>query len=107
MEELVIRKTPLKHKICTLKEGAMISAAALELMQDQIDCLVELLIKISIEETEKEGRKKIVERDVEKAFKKLTMNLEAIDSTINSLKNTIDELQLIKEKSPVKYLEEV
>lgn len=107
MEDLVIRKTPLKDKLHKIKPGSMISNEALELMQDQLDCLSEILIKLSIDETEKQGRKKIVERDVEKAFKKLMKNAEAIDETITQLKDLLTELEYIKANSVNGYIEEV
>lgn len=107
MEELVIRKTTLKNKIHNVKPGVMVSDAALELMQDEIDLLSEVLIKLAIEETNKRERKKINEQDVEKAFKKLIRNADAIDQTINNLNEIISKLETMKEKSVSKYIEEV
>lgn len=107
MEDLVIRKTPLKEKLHKIKPGSMINNEALELMQDQLDCLAEILIKLAIDETENQGRKKIVEKDVEKAFKKLTRNAEAIEDTISQVKDVLKKLEYIKENSVNGYIEEV
>lgn len=107
MEDLVIKKTPLKDKLHKIKPGSIISNDALELMQDQLDCLTEVLIKLAIDETEKQGRKKIIENDVEKAFKKLIRNAESIDDTITKLKDTVAKLEYIKENSVSRYIDEV
>lgn len=102
--DYVVRVTPLKDKVHNTEEGIRISHETVEIMQDQLEQLIDALIREAIIFCKEAGRKTIMESDIKAAFDNLISPHMTIDESIEKLKECMMKLEESKSSGFGRYL---
>lgn len=101
----VVRFTPLKDRVHEVGD-VHISQEAITVMQDELDQLVNALIKQAALNAKDRDLKTIMPEDAKKAFDMLMKPHTFLDDATYELKATLEKLKLLKNRDIYKFMED-